>query len=207
MSQLSPELLAALEADALEIGPAQLAQLEAFAARIREENEFLSLVSQGDLAAVEEKHFTDCLATAALLQHFAAGLHLDIGSGAGFPGIVLAIAIPDLPVLLFERSAKKSDFLEGLVQSLKLENADVLCGDFPVDARSLSDVTSVTARAVEKPERTFEQILNWMPRGATYLCQYSATEPPLPKGVSQIPLPTLASAPFRRGTVRLYRRH
>ena len=75
---------------------------------------------------------------------------IDVGSGAGFPGLPIKLYAPALPVTLVESNQKKATFLREIVRALTLTNVDVFAGraeDFPHTA------AIVTLRAVEKPER------------------------------------------------------
>ena len=78
-----------------------LARLERFAALLAEENRRQNLVSAGSLDSVWQRHFADSL---QLLDHVPreTGPWLDLGSGAGFPGVVLALARPAEAVVLGE---------------------------------------------------------------------------------------------------------
>ena len=69
-------------------------------------------------------HLLDSLAVAA---HVAAATILDVGSGAGLPGIPLAVALPDSRVTLLDSNHKKAAFLRQAVMELKLGNTDVVC--------------------------------------------------------------------------------
>jgi 16S rRNA (guanine527-N7)-methyltransferase len=75
---------------------------------------------------VAVKHILDSL----LLLSFSPfpGRTLDFGSGAGYPGIPLAVALPDAHVVLLESSAKKGSFLSHACALLRLRNAEVVCG-------------------------------------------------------------------------------
>jgi 16S rRNA (guanine527-N7)-methyltransferase len=78
----------------------------------------------------------------------SAGL-IDVGSGAGFPGLPIKIYAPELPVTLVESNQKKATFLRETIRALTLTYIDVFAGraeDFPGAA------AIVTLRAVEKPE-------------------------------------------------------
>lgn len=69
-------------------------------------------------------HLLDSL---AVVTHVAAATMLDVGSGAGFPGIPLAVALPESRVTLLDSSHKKAAFLKQAVMELKLANAEVIC--------------------------------------------------------------------------------
>ena len=73
-----------------------------------------------------ENHFLDSLTLLPLLT--GSGSHLlDIGTGAGFPGLVCKAARPDLPVTLVESRAKRVSFLGHIVRTLGLQNTTILC--------------------------------------------------------------------------------
>ena len=78
-----------------------------------------------------------------LLPHLGTGTSLlDVGSGGGLPGMVLAIARPDLAVTLLEATGKKARFLEQTGHSLQLENLSVLCER--AELRSIRSIASAS---------------------------------------------------------------
>lgn len=90
------------------------------------------LVSQTDPEAIIRKHILDSLAVSPLLP--SAVRLLDLGSGAGFPGLVLAILQPSLRVFLLEARRKRANFLREAARKIRLRNvvvcegrAEVLC--------------------------------------------------------------------------------
>jgi 16S rRNA (guanine527-N7)-methyltransferase len=70
------------------------------------------------------QHLLDCL---AVVPHVAAETLLDVGSGAGLPGIPLALALPEARVTLLDANHKKAAFLRQVVTELKLGNTEVVC--------------------------------------------------------------------------------
>ena len=82
----------------------------------------LGLVAEGDGERVRERHVEDSLRAAPLL---GTGVVVDIGSGAGLPGIPLAIARPDLSFVLVEPKRRAVAFLELALQELGLVNVEV----------------------------------------------------------------------------------
>ncbi|MDR2524877.1 MAG: 16S rRNA (guanine(527)-N(7))-methyltransferase RsmG [Oscillospiraceae bacterium] len=75
---------------------------------------------------VVEKHFLDSLLLLPWLKPARGAQVLDVGTGAGFPGVPLAIARTDLNVTLLEATGKKADFLRLLLSALSLENVTVV---------------------------------------------------------------------------------
>jgi 16S rRNA (guanine527-N7)-methyltransferase len=86
----------------------------------------IGAVARSDAGRIRERHILDCLRAAPYVR--AAGLAYDLGSGAGLPGIVVAIALPDVRILLVDRRANRAAFLELAVEELRLSNAEVVAG-------------------------------------------------------------------------------
>jgi 16S rRNA (guanine527-N7)-methyltransferase len=85
----------------------------------------MGLVSEADRDRLLERHILDCLRPAAVLRP-EDRLAFDLGSGAGLPGIVLAITIPRCRLRLIEPKAKAAGFLDLVVDRLALRNVDVV---------------------------------------------------------------------------------
>lgn len=112
-----------------------------------------SLVSKGDLDHLEERHINDSLVLEPFLK--PSGNHLDIGSGAGFPGVPLAICRPDVRFVLIDRSTNKCRFLREVKFRLKLVNVDVQERDIGKPDSSSQLFDTITIRAVAPPERAW----------------------------------------------------
>ena len=99
-------------------------RLELLADRLRRENERQNLVSAASLDEVWVRHFAD---SAQLLAHVPRGTSpiLDLGSGAGFPGLVLALLRPDARTVLVESRARRVEWLEAMVAELALSRCMV----------------------------------------------------------------------------------
>ena len=122
-------------------------RLDAFSELVRHWNRAYSLVSRLDADRLETRHIADSLSLVPWVEGARLG---DVGSGAGFPGIPLAITGPQWHVTLVERSEKKARFLRQVLIELDIENAEVVVED----ARRFDPSTpfdTVTARAVAKP--------------------------------------------------------
>ena len=124
----------------------QFAQLELYQTLLSEWNQRMNLTAIIDADEVREKHFLDCLLLVPLVKE--AKSLVDVGSGAGFPAIPLAIALPELSIAMVEPIGKRTMFLNEVVKQLGLKNAIVFnerAEEF-VQRKILYDVA--TARAL-----------------------------------------------------------
>jgi 16S rRNA (guanine527-N7)-methyltransferase len=108
----------------LDLAPPQFDQLEVFEALIRERAVPLGMVATGDAVRVRERHLVDSLRAAAVVLTTERTAY-DLGSGAGLPGVVVAIARPALRMTLVESRRPRAAFLQLVVDRLGLDNATV----------------------------------------------------------------------------------
>lgn len=125
-----------------------LAQLGEYAEMLVAWNQKINLTAITQPREIAEKHFLDSLLLAS--QAEVCGQLADVGSGAGFPGLVAAIFKPDLAVSLFEPTGKRVTFLQEVAKQLQLANVTVLKERAEEAARKgwREKYTVVTARAV-----------------------------------------------------------
>ena len=98
----------------------QAAQFNKYRAELLRWNEHINLTAITDENEIVHKHFLDAL---SVLEHITlkkGDTVIDIGTGAGFPGIVLKIYVPDIQLTLVEASKKKGSFLKFLIPQLNL---------------------------------------------------------------------------------------
>lgn len=171
MRCIQDEVRGLLEEAGIVFGEEQIERLERHVELVREMNKVLSLVSEGDLAALWERHVVDSLSLAGWVRACGAEEEcwLDIGSGGGFPAIPIRVVAPDARLVMVERSVRKAGFLMRVVKALGLEGAEVEAVDFRRVA--CAGVRVVTARAVEKPEQVLESALGLVREGAALLWQ------------------------------------
>lgn len=100
----------------------QLDQLDAFAQILVDYNQKVNLTAITDPEGIEDKHFLDSLLFAS--QPEVAGRMVDVGAGAGFPGIVTKIFKPELELTLMEPTGKRVDFLKYLCGELGLTGVE-----------------------------------------------------------------------------------
>jgi 16S rRNA (guanine527-N7)-methyltransferase len=150
----------------LHLSPTQIEKLTRYETLLRDRAEDLGLVSRRDVERIHERHILDSLRAAPA---FAPddGIALDLGSGAGLPGIVLALALPDCRFVLIESQRRRAGFLELVIDRLGISNATVYPGRAeelagPAETGSLAHewpasrpADVVTARAFAAIDRTW----------------------------------------------------
>ncbi len=150
-----------IEAFALPVPPDALPLLERYADRLLAWNRKVNLTTITDPAEVAEKHLVDSLLLLPLLG--AARTVLDVGAGAGLPGVPLACARPSLEVTCCDSVAKKVAFVKAIAAELDLPvRALAVRADGDPDRERLPRADAVVSRALADPER-------WVPLGARYL--------------------------------------
>ncbi len=108
------------------LSPEQLAQFEIYARELAEWSERMNLTAITEPQAVQVRHFLDSLSIVQAVKPFPNMRLIDIGTGAGFPGLPLKIAYPDIRVTLMEATGKKVTFLDHMIKLLDLKGVDTL---------------------------------------------------------------------------------
>ena len=103
----------------------QIESYKTYSKLLQEWNKVMDLTAIDEEAQIVEKHFYDSLISAKYFRYENQTL-LDIGSGAGFPGLVLAIAFPNLKITLLEPTLKRCNFLNEVIKVLDLSNVKVV---------------------------------------------------------------------------------
>ena len=132
----------------IEVAPEKLDQLKEYASFLLEYNQHTNLTAIRDINEVYLKHFYDSLTIVKAINLKEVNTVLDIGTGPGFPGMVLKIIYPHLQITLMDSNNKKIGFLNALAKELNL-NVEIIYGraeEFIVNRREYYDV--VTSRAV-----------------------------------------------------------
>jgi len=144
----------ALEAAQLALEPAEMEHLALFLGLLTDANTRMNLTRIVDPADAWHRHVLDSLSLLPFIESVGAANLLDLGSGGGMPGLVLAIVRPDLPITLLDATLKKARFLQETASQLGLDNVTVISeraeslGTHDGGGRDGWDV--VTARAVAK---------------------------------------------------------
>jgi 16S rRNA (guanine(527)-N(7))-methyltransferase GidB len=145
-------------------------RLEAYVAILLEEMEQQNLIAESTRPHIWARHIVDSAQLIPLASTAEDGLWIDLGSGAGLPGIVVAI-LTDRPVQMVESRRKRIDFLNRLVTELGLDRATVFGGR--VEMVPTTQAAVISARAYAPLPRLFESALHLSSKKTTWV---------LPKG-------------------------
>jgi 16S rRNA (guanine527-N7)-methyltransferase len=157
---------------------AGMARLEAFAALVIAENQRQNLIAKATEPHIWQRHIAD---SAQLIENVsretlganAVGPWLDLGSGPGFPGLVIAILCPNMPVVLVESRARRVEFLESAIAALNLLKCRI-------EGQRLERLTPFPARAISA--RAFAPLPKLLELSAPFSTRQTAYV--LPKGRS-----------------------
>jgi len=139
------------------------------------ENEKYNLTNITEIQDVYVKHFIDCIELSKYIKNNATVC--DIGTGAGFPGLVLKIVRPDLDVVLVDSLNKRVNFLNIVINELKLEKVIALhfrAEDAEFKNRYLNSFDYVVSRAVAKLNTLLEYCLPFVKIGGEFLAMKGA---------------------------------
>ena len=127
----------------------QLDQLDTYCKYLLEYNQHTNLTAIKEEGQVYLKHFYDSLTITKVIDLNTINNLLDVGSGAGFPGMVLKIVYPNLAVTLLDSNNKKTEFLKKLAEKLELDNINIIHGRAEeICKEHREEFDMVTARAV-----------------------------------------------------------
>ena len=152
-------------------------QLATYAGELVRWNERINLTGARDVPELVDDHLADAL---PLLAHLPAGAGalVDVGSGAGLPGVVLAVLRPDLDVTLLEPVTKKRHFLAHVIRRLVLARARALPERLEdhLEASGAGAYDVAVARAVWPPAEWLERARPLLRRGGRILGSVAASD-------------------------------
>ena len=134
----------------IDITDYQLNQFQKYYELLVEWNEKMNLTSITEIEEVIYKHFLDSSALVRFSDIKGKSI-LDVGTGAGFPGIVLKILVPDCKITLLDSLAKRINFLNEVINQLGLKDITAIHGraeDYAHDKMYREKYDFVTSRAV-----------------------------------------------------------
>jgi 16S rRNA (guanine527-N7)-methyltransferase len=132
---------------------AQWARLERFAAMLVAENERQNLIAASTIPTLWVRHIADSAQLLALDTRDGKGLWIDLGSGPGLPGLVIAI-LSERPMLLVESRRRRCDFLRAVVTELGLDHVEVV--EAPLERVATRPAATISARAFAPLDRLID---------------------------------------------------
>ena len=167
-----------LELDKLgiKLNDTQLNQLHIYYEMLVEWNKVMNLTGITDEEQVYLKHFYDSLTITKVVNIDNQSI-CDLGSGAGFPGLVLAICFPNAKLTLIEANGKKCHFLNIVKESLNLDNVTIIntrVEDYSKKNREVFDI--VTARAVAPLKHLLEYGIPLVKANGYFIAMKANTE-------------------------------
>lgn len=136
-------------------------------------NKKFNLTSITDPEEIKIKHFEDSLSILQTIQ-LATQSVIDIGTGAGFPGIPLKIKCPGIKLTLLEATKKKTEFLKHIVKILNLQNVEIIWGraeELNKKPQYKGKYDIAVARAVAKMDKLVDYCLPFVKPGGTFIAQ------------------------------------
>ncbi len=163
--------------------------LLAYARQLLSWGERINLTGASSLEELADAHLADALMLVSHLPRRPGARLVDVGSGAGLPGLVLAIVCPALRITLLEPTGKKTSFLRSVRRNLGLDNVD--CRTQRLEAL-LADEPSpgfdvAVSRATWPPAEWLERARPLVRPGGRILALEGRESVPLPKGARRFP--------------------
>ena len=172
----------------LELADSQAEQLKLYYEMLIEKNKVMNLTAITDEDEVITKHFIDSLSIVRILGPDFFSSHangdnpsprvIDIGTGAGFPGLVLKIVFPKIHMTLFDSLKKRLAFLEEVIDTLHLDNVETVHGraeDYGKNKTYRDQYDLAVSRAVANLSTLSEYCLPFVKKGG-YFCAYKTAE-------------------------------
>ena len=161
-----------LEQWKIQFSEMQQEQLTLYYEMLVEKNKVMNLTAITEFEDVLEKHFLDSIAAARYVDLTGELSVIDLGTGAGFPGIPLKIMFPNLKITLADSLNKRILFLNEVIDALKLENVTAVHGraeDLAVDANYRGQYDYCVSRAVANLSTLSEYCLPFVKVGGTFI--------------------------------------
>lgn len=170
----------------LDLGAEQKAKLLDFSKALLQWNKRTNLISKSDESRVFSRHIVDSLSATSFL---VGNSIVDIGSGAGLPGLPLAIACPHKKFTLYERMKKRAHFMRFVIANLGIDNAQVIEAPFEEIVSKGERFNSVVSRGVKGVEALWpivERAITRTGRLIVYASTHSFEEELTGKSVGKI---------------------
>ncbi len=161
-----------LEALQIVLNKEQLCQFMSYYELLVEWNQVMNLTAITDFEEVCKKHFTDSLSLVKAYKINASISVIDVGTGAGFPGIPLKIAFPDIEIILLDSLHKRVDFLKTVIDNLGLKKIEALHGraeDYAKEKNFREQFDLCVSRAVSNLSTLSEYCIPYVKIGGHFL--------------------------------------
>ena len=161
--------------DFLQLDDVALKRLEKYAKLLVEWNEKINLTAILDPEGIAVKHFLDCLMIFKYVDIPLGASVIDIGTGAGFPGVVMKIARPDIKLTLMDSLAKRITFLENLCGELGLDVTTIHSRAEDITSTQREGYDFAVARAVANMRVLTEYCLPFVKVGGSFIAMKGAS--------------------------------
>ena len=154
----------------VELSDEQISKLIRYAELLKEWNEKMNLTAITDDEGICTKHFLDSLS--AIKTGKVYGRLIDIGCGAGFPGLVLKIAMPQIELTLLDSLNKRITFLKAVCEELEISDVEFIharAEDFAHKSEYREGFDTVVSRAVAKMRTLAEWCMPYVKTGGHFL--------------------------------------
>lgn len=170
-------ILSTLSGLGFEINEEQAGRFARYYDMLVEKNKVMNLTRITDFRDALEKHFADSLMIAGYLDMKKVTSILDLGSGAGFPGIPLKIMYPGIDVLMIDSVGKKMQFVSDVISDLGLEGASAMhvrAEDLARNKNYREQYDLCVSRAVANLSTLSEYCLPFVKKGGTFAAYKAA---------------------------------
>jgi len=128
---INNKLIEKLKYNQINVSEEELLKIESYIKLLQKWNKVHNLISCSDLDEIIDKHIIDSLSVVPYIKSYLNKNSItkniiDVGAGAGLPGIILAISLPDVPVTMIDSNNKKVAFIHQAITELKIKNAKAI---------------------------------------------------------------------------------